>query len=167
MRRWPRPLRLLVKGILSVVVLVGYPALAVNIGGAAYDMVALDGCAKGYLQIREDYEVASKNTPVTGDPKVMAAYIADTEKVLIDRVTALICPRSISDEKERFIAARRAYRTLLLSVVRYGIPKDEYAQSIFWQQYEYTGTRAGVAAQELTAAIQAEWDLQHPPKAQS
>ena len=167
MRRWPRPLRLLVKAVLSVVVLVGYPVLGVNLAEGVWDTVTLDCCVKGFTQIQADYKIATDHAPETTDVKVAAGYIVETEQALERRVGELTCPRSVQDEQERFVKARRSYWIFLSSVARHGIPQDPFAFSLWEQQYGYLNGRAGQAAQELRAALEAEWERQHPPQQQA
>lgn len=166
MKRWPRPLRFLVKGIASVAVIVGFPVLVLNIAGAAYDMATLDGCVKGYEQIQADYKIATDHAPETTDVKVAAGYIVETEQALERRGSELVCPRSVQDEQERFVKARRSYRIFLMSVARHGLPQDPFAFSLWEQQYQHVRTPAGQAAEDLTAAIEAEYEVQHPKAAQ-
>jgi hypothetical protein len=163
-RRWPRPAQLLVKAVLSVVVIVGYPMLGVNLAEGVWDTVTLDGCVKGYAQIQADYKIATDHAPDTTDVKVAAGYIVETEKVLEQRAAALTCPRSVQDEQERFVKARRSYWIFLSLVALHGIPQDPFAFSLWEQQYGNLNGRAGQAAQELTAAIEAEYERQHPPQ---
>lgn len=167
MRRWPRRLQLAVKVVLSIVVLVGWPLLAVNIGRGAYDMVTLDGCAKGLLAADTDRQLALENAPTTGDVKVLAGYMNEAAVILEDRVSALVCPSSIKDEQEAFLGIHPAYRIMLASVARNGIPKDPWAEELFWAQYQDIAYRASAAYEALKKAISDEWLVQHPEAAQA
>lgn len=167
MRRWPRPLQLLVKAILSVVVIVGWPVVGYQIGTAAYDIVTLQGCAKGLLDADTDRKLALENAPTTGDVKVLAAYMNEAATILEDRIEALTCPFSIKDEQEAFLKIHPAYRIMLASVARHGIPTDPWAENLFWQQYEDIAYRATAAYEALKVAVGAEYERQNPPQQQA
>lgn len=166
-RKWPRPLRAGAIVLASSVVLTGYPIVAVNVAEAAYDIVTLQGCVDGYAQAMQDYKIATDHTPPTGDVKILAAYIVETQRVLEQRVAALLCPRSVQDEQERFVQARKAYRITISGVAKHGLPDNEFAQGIIYQQIEYVGTRAAQATDDMYVALRDEYERQHPEQPQA
>ena len=161
-RKWPRPLRLVIKGVVSLALLIGYPYVAANVAYTAYDIVTLDGCAKGWLQIQDDYKIAYDHTPETSDPMLMAGYLAETEHVLESRAEKLICPHSVQEEQADFLAYNRVFSSMLDVASHTGIPKDEANAQLFWFQISRAGRQAQAAQDTFTRAITAEWNSQHP-----
>lgn len=152
--------------ILSFVFLMGWvTALGAAIGAGAYDMVTLEGCVKGLTQAEEDYVIAYKHIPPTADPKQEATYVEEIERTFEDRVEALWCPFSMKDEQAAFVAANRRFTVLIHTVTIYGVPQDEFAREILWQQLRSSGNRALEAWRALGEAALAEAERQHPPKA--
>jgi hypothetical protein len=145
-RKWPKPLRWLAKGIASVAVVVGIPVLVVNIATTVYDVATLEGCALGLAQIEEDYKAAYEHVPPTGEAKVEAAYLAEIERTLESSVAALWCPMSVKDEQAAF--------------AEHGIPEVEQGARLLFLQFRAAGQRAWDAQQALHAAIIAEAEKQ-------
>ena len=146
----------------SLAVLVGWPLLAGNIAWTAYDIVTLEGCAKGWLQIQDDYKIAYDHTPDTPDAMKMAGYLAETEHVLETRAQGLICPHSVQDEQATFLAANRVFSSMLDVVSHTGVPADPANANLFWFQIGHAGKTAQAAQDAFTRALGAEYEAQHP-----
>jgi hypothetical protein len=159
-RKWPKPLRWLAKGIASVAVVVGIPVLVVNIATTVYDVATLEGCALGLAQIEEDYKAAYEHVPPTGEAKVEAAYLAEIERTLESSVAALWCPMSVKDEQAAFVKANNFYSSLLDNIAEHGIPEVEQGARLLFLQFRAAGQRAWDAQQALHAAIIAEAEKQ-------
>ena len=167
MRRWPRPAKILVKVIVSLIVIVGWPILATNVATGAWDMATLRGCVDGYVQIQTDHQLAGANMPDTADPKVLAAYVVESEVLLEERVGALWCPISVQDDQRQFVSAHRSYRIFINLVAIHGLPKDEQALAIFWTQYGLLSDRAAAASAALDTALVDEYKRQNPAPEQA
>ena len=161
----PRPVRLGIKGTASLAVLIGWPILVGNIAYTAYDVVTLDGCAKGWLQIQDDYKIAAEHTPPSADPMVVAGYLAENEHSLESRAQALICPHAVQDEQADFLAANRVYSSMLDVVSHSGFPADEANQQLLFFQLHQSGQAAGDAQDDFTRSLTAEYAAQHPEAA--
>jgi hypothetical protein len=166
-RTWPTPARLFVKLVVSVALVVGYPLLVGNIAWTAYDVVTFEGCAKGWVQITDDYKIAYEHTPASGDPKVVAAAYLENERSLESRAAALICPHSVQDDMADFLSANRKYSTLIGYIAINGLPADEANGQLLLFQLSRAGQAAQQAQDQVMRSIADEYKAQHPDAATS
>ena len=149
----------------SLAVLIGWPILLGNIAYTAYDVVTLDGCVKGWLQIQDDYKIAADHTPPSADAKVIGGYLAENEHSLEHRAQGLFCPHKVQDEQADFLAANRVYSSMLDVVSHTGLPTDEANAQLFLFQLQQAGRAAQAAQDDFTRALTTEFQAQHPEAA--